>query len=167
MFKVLFLNALGIPEVGHKASNIIANTYETIEDIEDFVSNYRDLKDLDLHSYIKDNIKTYFSNPTNISNFWNLLDELMIITVKLDTKSKKINKTFVFTGEFSGFSRREISTKLTQLGCKITDAVSKNVDYLVVGNKPGSKLDKAKKLKVEVLDEIDFLRLIDSYSVWD
>ena len=156
-----FIYALGIPEVGHRASNRIANTYENIED---FISNYRNLKDLDLHNHIKDNIKTYFSNPTNISNFWDLLGILIIVVVKLDTKSKKINKTFVFTGEFSGFSRREISSKLTQLGCKVIDTVNKNINYLVVGNKPGSKLDKAKKLKIEILNEIDFLRLIDSFS---
>jgi DNA ligase (NAD+) len=69
-------------------------------------------------------------------------------------------KTLVVTGTLPQFSREEIEEMIHQLGGKATSSVSKKTDYVVAGEKAGSKLDKAKQLGVRVLNEEEFLRLV-------
>ena len=69
-------------------------------------------------------------------------------------------KTFVVTGTLEHYSREEIESLIKQLGGKVTSSVSKNTDYVVAGEKAGSKLDKAKELGVKVLTEAEFDKLI-------
>ena len=66
-------------------------------------------------------------------------------------------KTFVVTGTLEGFERKEIEATIKQLGGKATGSVSKKTDFLIAGEKAGSKLDKAKKLGVPVLTEAEFV----------
>jgi DNA ligase (NAD+) len=70
-------------------------------------------------------------------------------------------KTFVLTGGLASMSREEARRKLQLLGAKITESVSKKTDYVVVGEDPGSKADKARKLAVTMLDEKEFLKLLE------
>lgn len=72
-----------------------------------------------------------------------------------------LGKTIVITGTLSSMSRDKAKEKLESLGAHITNSVSKSTDYLVVGEEPGSKLDKAQKLGVTILDEAAFLRWIE------
>ena len=69
-------------------------------------------------------------------------------------------KTFVVTGTLSQFSRKEAKDAIESLGGKTTESVSKNTDYLVVGEKPGSKLDKARELGISILDEQQFIDML-------
>jgi DNA ligase (NAD+) len=69
-------------------------------------------------------------------------------------------KLFVLTGSLSAMPREEAKTKIQELGGKTSESVSKEVDYLVVGEEPGSKLEKAKKLGIKILDEKEFLKMI-------
>ena len=69
--------------------------------------------------------------------------------------------TFVLTGTLPTMTRDEAKQKIQALGGKVTGSVSSNTDYVIAGEKPGSKLAKAQKLEVEVLDENDFLALIN------
>jgi DNA ligase (NAD+) len=69
-------------------------------------------------------------------------------------------KTFVVTGTLSNYGREEIEELIGRLGGKATGSISKKTDYLVAGEKAGSKLDKAKELGVKVLSEADFDKLI-------
>ena len=69
-------------------------------------------------------------------------------------------KTFVVTGTLSGFSRSESESRIKDLGGKVTSSVTKNTDYLVVGESPGSKLAAAERLGTEVLDEARFVELL-------
>jgi len=86
--------------------------------------------------------------------------------IKPTHKAKKpkegplLGKTFVFTGELGSMSRPEAARKVSELGGKAIGSVSKKTSYVVVGSKPGSKFDKAKKLGVSVLDEKEFLKMI-------
>jgi DNA ligase (NAD+) len=69
-------------------------------------------------------------------------------------------KTFVVTGTLARYSRDEIEALIKKLGGKATGSVSKNTDYVVAGEKAGSKLDKARQLGVPVLTEEEFDKLI-------
>jgi DNA ligase (NAD+) len=68
----------------------------------------------------------------------------------------------VVTGTLKNFSRDEIEGLIKQLGGKATGSVSKKTDYVVAGDNPGSKLDKAKQLGVPVLTEADFQKMVVS-----
>jgi DNA ligase (NAD+) len=68
--------------------------------------------------------------------------------------------TFVFTGTLKSMTRDEAKEKVRELGGKTTDSVSKNIDYVVVGEDPGSKYQKALQLGVKTINEEEFLKLI-------
>ena len=70
------------------------------------------------------------------------------------------NKTICFTGTLSSMSRAEAKEKAEAQGAKTVDSVSKKLDYLVVGEDPGSKAEKARSLSVPILTEDDFIRMI-------
>ena len=74
---------------------------------------------------------------------------------KSASSSRFEGKTFVVTGTLAHHSRSEMEDLIRRLGGKATSVVSKNTDYVVAGSNPGSKLDKAKELGVEVLSEAD------------
>ena len=69
-------------------------------------------------------------------------------------------KVFVVTGTLQGMTRSEAVQRIRTLGGKVSNAVSKNTDYLLLGEKPGSKLEKAKMMSVTVLDEWEFRQLL-------
>jgi DNA ligase (NAD+) len=69
--------------------------------------------------------------------------------------------TFAITGAIEGFTRDELKEIIQQHGGKVTDSVSKNTNYLLVGEQPGSKLDKAQKLSVKIIDIKAFNKLIE------
>ena len=72
-----------------------------------------------------------------------------------------LNKTFVLTGTLSGFSREEAGNKITSLGGKVTSAISNKTDYVVAGDKPGTKLDKAKTLGIKIINEMEFIEMLN------
>lgn len=73
--------------------------------------------------------------------------------------------TFVFTGALRSFSREEAKEIVTKLGGKATDSVSRNVNYVVVGEEPGSKYQKALSLGIKTLNEEEFLKLLEEKGV--
>ena len=72
----------------------------------------------------------------------------------------KRKKTVVITGTLSGMSRDEAKARLIALGAKVSGSVSKNTDLVIVGENPGSKLEKAKELKVQIRSEAELLQLL-------
>ena len=67
----------------------------------------------------------------------------------------------MLTGKLAGFTRDDAKEKLQALGAKVAGSVSKNTDYVVCGEDPGSKFEKAKQLGVKVLEEKEFLELVE------
>jgi len=75
-------------------------------------------------------------------------------------KSPVTGKTIVITGTLENHDRRALTEKLQSLGAKVTSSVSKNTDLLIAGENPGSKLDRARQLDVEVWDEARLIEVI-------
>ena len=97
-----------------------------------------------------------------------MIEKLRVTGVNLSQEPRRVNaeglplagKTFVVTGTLSGFSRSESESRIKDLGGKITSSVTKNTDYLVVGESPGSKLAAAERLGTQVLDEARFVEFL-------
>ena len=159
--KVLF--ALGIRYIGAGAAQKITNHFNSIDEIikateEDISSIY------EIGPSISKSLKNFFSDKKNV----HLINELKKAGLVFTSQKPEIkqsdftNKTFVLTGTLSSFSRDEASDKIVALGGKVTSSVSKNTDYVVAGEKVGSKLSKAESLGVKVIFEEEFLKMLSN-----
>jgi DNA ligase (NAD+) len=83
-----------------------------------------------------------------------------VIEPKVKGKGKLAGKTFVFTGALKTFGRDEARNLVESLGGMTASSLSKKVDFVVVGEDPGSKIDKAKELGIKILSEEEFKKLI-------
>ena len=101
----------------------------------------------------------YFSDKNNIEESFAILDMLEIN--EIDVNQISLNKSILFTGTLQKMSRDRAKELAKKKGYKIASNVSKNLDILVFGEKSGSKLKKAKDLKINILNEKDFLNLIN------
>ena len=110
-------------------------------------------------------IYDWFRNEKNQHLLERLLREVKIRSNRViegsATGNKLKGKKFVLTGTMEKMTRDEAKDKIRALGGSISGAISKSIDFLVVGDNPGSKLDKATELGVEVLDEEEFLKLLE------
>ncbi len=159
-----FLTALGIETIGKSASKAIAKRFNgSWEDFYQAVENGFDFTSLNDFGEVADtSIKAWFSDSENISMVEKIIPYLTF--EKLDTQPTTDNpfneKVVVVTGTLVNYSRDSIKEKLESLGAKVTGSISKKTDYLIAGEKAGSKLEKAKALGVAVLSENDFENLL-------
>ncbi|MEJ5262264.1 MAG: NAD-dependent DNA ligase LigA [Ignavibacterium sp.] len=163
--KVLF--ALGIRYVGAGVAQKLAEHFGSIDALikaseEEISSVY------EIGPSISRSVKQFFSDKHNLE----LIEKLKKAGLNFSSEQKKPikdnffkDKTFVLTGTLSSFSRDEASARIKKLGGKIASAVSKNTDYVIAGEKAGSKLDKAKSLGVKILNEEEFLKLLEENKV--
>ena len=150
---------LGIRHVGKYASQLLASKYCSIDELSK--ANEEDLKEIDgLGEKSAEAIATFFATEENIK----LIDRLKDIGVKTKVVKKEglplQGKKFVFTGGLSTLSRPEASDLIKQKGGIVSSSVGKDIDYVILGDKPGSKYDKAKKLNLNIIDEDEFRKLI-------
>ena len=149
-----FIYALGIRHVGHRTSQMLSQRYS---DIHTFMSlnpeNLLSLKDIGPET--ASSINSYLSSHENR----NFVARLIALGVVPKTEQKETvtgqslaGATFVITGTLATMTRNEAKAFIEQNGGKVTGTVSKNTTYLLCGENPGSKLDKAKALGVKVLD---------------
>ena len=107
-------------------------------------------------------IVEYFKNPQNIS----MINEMLSYGVTITNKYQGIvnlrlkGQSFVLTGTLESMSREEAQNKLKELGAKTPSSVSKNTTYVVVGENPGSKADKARELGIKILSEKELINII-------
>lgn len=158
--KVLF--ALGIRYVGAGAAQKITDHFNSIDDI--IASSEEEISAIyEIGPSISKSIKQFFSDKNNLK----LIEELRKSGLTFTSEKKVIvqsaltGKTFVLTGTLSAFSRDEAGARIIALGGKVTSSVSKNTDFVVAGEKAGSKLTKAESLGVKVLDENTFLKMLE------
>ena len=162
--KVLF--AMGIRYVGSGVAGKLADSLRSIDKIGK-ASEEKLLEIEDIGPSIAKSTKQFFSNKTNLEIVEKLKKAGLNFSFK-ESKSTVIKdnfftrKTFVLTGTLGSFTREEASEKIIQLGGKVTGSVSKSTNYVIAGEKAGSKETKARDLGVEILNEDDFLKLLQN-----
>ncbi len=162
------LNSLNIYHLGRKASRIIAEKIEHVLDLKEWTEeDFTSIKDIG--PILAKEVITYFSNPANIS----ILEEMESLGVNLsqteDDRPIEVaddapfaGKTILFTGSLQQMTRKEAQQKAELAGAKNISAVSSKLDFLVVGEKAGSKLKKAEAIgTVSILTEADFLAMVE------
>ena len=128
-------------------------------------ADFDELKSInEIGEIIAKSIVDYFSNERNI-NLVNRLKEknlnMRYLGKEIDNSNELVNgKTFVITGTLS-VPREEIKEKLESLGANVTGSVTKKTDYVIAGEKAGSKLDKAKELGIKVIDEEEYNEMLN------
>ena len=157
--KLLF--ALGIRHVGAKTANVLARTFLNIDNL--MKARIEELNDIpDIGEEISKSVYNYFQNENNI----NLINELKELGLNMEYLGKTIDnqkikdKSFVITGTLS-IKRDELKDKIIMNGGKVIDSVSKKTDYLILGENPGSKYDKAMKIGITILTEKEILDMLN------
>ena len=138
-----------------KTAKILAKKYKMIDNIIDASLEELTLVN-DIGEIIAQSIKDYFSNPLNI-NLINKLKDLGLNFSYLDDNvdDKLEGLTFVLTGTLEKYKRDELTNILESKGAKVTSSVTKKTSGVIVGDKPGSKYDKALKLGIKIYTEND------------
>ena len=156
-----FLHALGIPQVGEATALALAQHFGSLDTI--MQADVETLQEVSgVGPNVAGEIHSFFQQKHN-QDVIKALHKAGLDPEPLVISRKALplaGKTFVLTGTLSAMSRDEAKEKLSALGAKVAGSVSKKTDYVVVGEDPGSKADKAKELGVTMLSEKEFLKLV-------
>lgn len=149
-----FIYALGISNVGIKTASDLANHYKSLDNIKN--ATIDELMEVgDIGPIIAENIVEFFHDEEILKAIDKLLAEGVNPLYQDIEKTTSIftNKTVVITGTIEGLSRNEIKEIVEKMGGKVTGSVSKNTDFVIVGENPGSKYTKAVDLGIEIIDQ--------------
>ena len=156
--KVLY--ALGIPFVGKFNANLLTKTFKNIENLKN-----QSIENLLAVKGIGDKVAVAVNTFLNDENNWKIITDLQNIGLQFavdETNSEEIadnpikDKNFLATGKLQKYKRNDIKDIILSKGGNYLSAVSKNLDFLIAGEKAGSKLEKAEKLGVRILTEDEF-----------
>ncbi|USA47300.1 NAD-dependent DNA ligase LigA [Acinetobacter sp. C26M] len=160
-----FIYALGIRGVGETTARMLANTFQTLEALK--AADIEALKKTpDVGDITAEWIADFFQAPHNVE----VLDRLMAAGIHWDaptapTRQPLNGESWVVTGTLETMGRDEATQKLQALGARVSGSVSSKTKCVVAGEKAGSKLDKAQKLDIRVLNEQEFLEFLKQYEV--
>ena len=156
--KVLY--ALGIPFVGKFNANLLTKTFKNIKNLKN-----QSIENLLAVKGIGDKVALAINNFLNDEDNWKIITDLKNIGLQFavdETNSEEIadnpikDKNFLATGKLQKYKRNDIKDIILSKGGNYLSAVSKNLDFLIAGEKAGSKLEKAEKLGVRILTEDEF-----------
>ena len=159
------IHGLGILHVGEGAARKLAGYFRNLAALAS--AGLEDLQKVgDIGPVVAQSLFDFFHNPKNLAVIQKLRDagvrfESSEAEAPAASSGPFADKTVVITGTLSKFSREQAQEELRKRGAHVTDSVSKKTDYLVVGADAGSKLAKAQKLGVAVLDENQFLQMLE------
>jgi DNA ligase (NAD+) len=153
--------ALGIHHIGGQTAQILAEQFDSLEALME-----ADLERLEaieqIGPIVAQSVYEYFRNPKNRAVIQKLLDAG--VRPERPSRPKRAGrlagKTIVVTGILKGFTRQQIKQAIKQAGGKASSSVSKKTDFVLAGEEPGSKLDKALKLEIKVMNEKQFLEML-------
>jgi len=156
-----FIYALGIPHVGSVAARDLAEAYGDLDSLMEAGTD--ELTALDgIGPETASSIRAFFDSPENVIVVKSLLEQGMRIRSeqgKPGPATALSGKTICFTGTLASMTRPQARAVAESLGAKVVDSVTKKLDILVAGADPGSKVDKARQLNIEILNEKRFLDL--------
>lgn len=162
--KLLF--GLGIEGIGDRTALILAKKFKNIDNMIDAsLEEYQDIRDIG--PILANNLYNYFQNEENLE----LINDLK--SIGINTKylgenekyhSKISNRKFVLTGTLSFIDRDELSKLIESYGGSTSTSVSKNTDVVIVGDKPGSKYEKAKSLGITIWDNDEALKIFNELN---
>jgi DNA ligase (NAD+) len=152
---------MGIREVGEATALTIAAKYQSITSIEQATT--KELKTIpDIGPITAFNINHFFQQKYNLE----IIQSLILAGVYWETKSDATSlpfcdMVFVLTGSLSIMPRDEAKQRLLMLGGKVTEKVSKKINYVIYGQNPGSKYERAIELGIKTLNEESFMKMIE------
>jgi len=157
-----FVAALGIRHIGGQSAQILAEHFGSLDALMN--ATQEELGSIDqIGPTMAESVYEYFREPKNKV----VIGELLATGLRPQQpkaqpqrKGKLAGKTIVVTGTLESFTRQQIEQAIRQAGAKSSSSVSKKTDYVLAGENPGSKLDKARKLGIKVIDEKLFLELL-------
>lgn len=155
------LYAIGIRFVGKTVAKDLASAYSSLDALMD--ANSEELEEVDsIGPKITDSVTSFFKIPNNLEIVRKLKEAgLQFEAEKDQLKSSKLEgKTFVLTGSLPTLTRKEATEWIETHGGKTTSSVSSNTDFLLAGESAGSKLTKAEKLGISVIDEVTFNNMV-------
>jgi DNA ligase (NAD+) len=159
-----FIFALGIRHVGETTAKDLARHFRSIHGVMDASEN--DLLQVrDIGPVVATSIVNYFAQAHQRELILQLLAagvEPQVEEMSISTEAFFLGKTVVLTGTLPNLSRDDAKARLEALGAKVTGSVSAKTHYVIAGEEPGSKLEKAVELGVPVLDEAALLKLLGS-----
>lgn len=174
-----FIYSLGIFGVGEETTSLLVKQFSIFLDakqtprrvafqfsIKDFIRQAKSfsLNELEqmhnIGSKTAQNIYVWFHNEQNIKFLEKLEKANIKIKIQKSLKQKLSDKNFVFTGTLKFLTREQAKEKIRNLGGDIHETISLNIDFLVAGENPGSKLKKAQKLGIKIIKEKEFLNFV-------
>jgi DNA ligase (NAD+) len=156
-----FIYALGIRHVGQRLARVLAENYSTVDSLME--ADRDTLVTIDeIGPEVAQSVVTFMSNERNRDLIRRLIQDVGF-TLRAPEPSQAgglSGKTFVLTGTIDSMTRAEAKSRIQASGGRVSSSVSANTDYVVVGEAPGSKADKAAALGVTVLNEEEFIKLL-------
>jgi len=156
-----FIYALGIRNVGRKTSEDLANHFKSLDNLKN--ATYEELITIpEIGPKIAESIVEFFHDERILKS----IDKLLSVGVKPRYEEKETResaftgKTVVITGTLQSYKRNQLKDIIEKMGGKVSGSVSRNTDYVIVGESPGSKYDKAVELGIEIIDEKRLLEML-------
>jgi DNA ligase (NAD+) len=155
-----FIYALGIRHAGEHVALLLSENFESLEDLVNYPQ--QDLTKIEgVGPVVAESVAGFFRQENNICAIESILASGVQIAFEARKKTRQYDgKTFVLTGTLGGMTRRQAKDMVTAAGGKVSGSVSRNTDYVVAGESPGSKLTKARELGVAVIDEAGLLNML-------
>jgi DNA ligase (NAD+) len=157
-----FLHALGVRHVGQRTAILLARKFRSLKTLQE--TSYENLEKIDeVGPVIAESLKAFLDRDTNQQELERLREQGILMEEQgdfLENEGPLEGQQFVLTGTLSQFTREEAKEKIQSLGGRVTTTVSNKTHYLVAGASAGSKLEKARKLGIQILDEEALQKLL-------
>ena len=164
-----FIFSLGIRHIGLENAKLLSKHFVSFFKFKNLSkqNDYEDILNIDgIGETQVNSLKNFFSNETN-KQVLNELEKVLLIKDAIENSDDGIlkNMTFLVTGKLNGISRAEVKSLIEENSGKTISSVSKKLSFLIVGEKPTKKkVDYAKELKIKVIDQVEFLKMLNKTS---
>ncbi len=161
--------SLGIRHIGLENAKLLAKHFISFSKFKNLSkqNDYEEMLNIDgIGETQVNSIKIFFSNESNLKVL-NELEKVLVVKKAIQNSDDGLlkNKTFLVTGKLNGISRAEVKSLIEENSGKTVSSVSKKLNYLIIGDKPTKKkIDSAKQLKINVIDQAEFLKMLDKTS---